>query len=361
VPFGISMGAAGLFIISDYSKTLIFGLLIILAIRSARDLYTFAWAYVAGTAVLCWMAIFLFNLSSMGSKAARLGRLYGWDANDVGVIMVIGLAMTLLTLQTSGRLGRIVSGGLLVAIGITVGRTGSRGAFLGVVAVGVALLFLLNSVSVLKRLALVGAAALALTLWAPPGYWDQMGTLVKPKEDYNWSATDGRKEVAMRGAKYMLAYPFFGLGINNFSKAECFESDKARNHIAGTGIRCTAPHNSYVQAGAELGIPGLVLWLMLLFGGVVGMLRLRRKLPAAWARGSPEERFLYLAPMYLAVAMLGFAVSATFVSFAWLDPVYYLGAMMAGLWVVARRRLAADSGSVGPQPRMPGWRHQQSK
>jgi O-antigen ligase len=137
----------------------------------------------------------------------------------------------------------------------------------------------------------------------------------------------------------MMTHPIFGIGINNFWRAECFESDKARSHIAGTGIKCSAAHNSYIQAGAELGIPGLVLWLVLIFGGIRGMLRLRRRLPPAWARGSPEDRFLYLAPLYLAVAMVGFAVSSFFVSFAWMDPVYYLAALMAGVYSVASRRL----------------------
>jgi hypothetical protein len=83
-----------------------------------------------------------------------------------------------------------------------------------------------------------------------------------------------------------------------------------------------------------------VLWIALIFG-VRGMLKLRRRLPPAWARGSPEDRFLYLAPLYLAVAMVGFAVSSFFVSFAWMDPVYYLAADGRRVFVVSRRLAAA--------------------
>jgi O-antigen ligase len=351
VPFSISIGAAGLFIITDYSKTLLFALLVVLAIRNVRDLYTFAWAYVAGTGVLIWMSIFLFHLSTQGSKAARLGRLYSWDGNDLGVILLVGLGLTLLTFQTSGRVGRIVSAVMLLGIGVTLGRTGSRGAFLGLIAVGIALLILLKSISVYKRVGFVVVTAAALVTFAPRGYWAQMGTIFKIKQDYNYTTTDGRKQVAMRGVNYMLDHPVFGLGIHNFSKAECFDSEKAREHIAGTGIRCTAPHNSYVEAGAELGIPGLLLWLLLIFGGIRSMLKLRTKLPASWARGSPEERFLYLAPLYLSISMIGFSVSSFFVGFAWLDPVYFLAAMMAGIFSVTKRQLSL---SVGHAPSAAG-------
>src|SRR5256886_14550022 len=85
----------------------------------------------------------------------------------------------------------------------------------------------------------------------------------------------------------MLDYPAFGIGINNFERAEGTISDKARRSFAGDPIRWVAPHNSFVQVGAELGLPGLILWSSLIVGGIVGMSRLRRRLPPAWRS---EER-----------------------------------------------------------------------
>ncbi len=67
VPFGISLGGSGLFIIEEYSKTLLFAVLVILAIRSVRDLYTFTWAYVVSTGILAWMSLFVFGLSKATS------------------------------------------------------------------------------------------------------------------------------------------------------------------------------------------------------------------------------------------------------------------------------------------------------
>ena len=337
--FGLSLGASATFIIASYSKVLLAALLLIAAIRQTRDLYTFVWAYVAGCGALAYLSIFVFGLSKTGSEAQRLSDMYTFDANDVGLVMLVGLPLTLLVMQTSKGMAKGVAAVILIGIGITIARTGSRGAFVGLLATGVALLLMLRTVAVWKRAAFVVVTTVTLLYAAPPGYWDQMSTILRPKEDYNWSAPDGRREVTKRGISYMLSYPFFGLGINNFFRAECIDpvSIKVRLHQASQGIRCTAPHNSYTQAGAELGIPGLILWIMLVFGGIHGLLKLRRTLPPAWRIGNPEQRFLYLSTMYFAVAMVGFAVSSFFVSFAWIDIIYTLTAFMAGLTVAVRQ------------------------
>jgi O-antigen ligase len=348
-PFGLSLGGSGRFILEDYSKVLVFAFLLVIAIRRTADLFTLVWAYVLSAGILVWMSMFVFGLQRGGGAAARLSNLYTFDANDVGLVLIVGLALTILTFQTSSRRGKVVSGVVLAGIGATIARTGSRGAFLGLLACGLVLLFALHSVSLVKRLGFVAVTIVALLIAAPEGYWEQMRTLTNPTADYNWDSKEGRKQVAARGIDYMLTHPIFGLGINNFWRAECIESEKARSHLIGTGIRCTPPHNSYVQAGAELGIPGLILWSSLVFGGIGWMVRLRRRVPKAWARGDPEERFLYLAPLYLMLAMIGFAVTSFFLTFAWEDIVYIIGALMTGLYISIRDKLRRK----GAQPASP--------
>jgi len=189
-----------------------------------------------------------------------------------------------------------------------------------------------------------------------------METMLQPKDDYNWTDTDGRKAVTKRGVAYMRRFPIFGLGISNFGKAECFLEEKGTNHIPGTGRRCTAPHNTWVQTGAELGFPGLAMWVVLTFGSVVGMIRLRRKLPNSWKQGTAEERFLYLATIYLAVAMISFIATSTFLTFAWSDIVYILAALIAGVYHSVGVKLKQDrygNMSVPSVPPPRGRRRQQ--
>ena len=192
-----------------------------------------------------------------------------------------------------------------------------------------------------KRLAVLAITGAALSIAAPPGYWRQMGTLLHITEDYNWHAEFGRKEATLRGLQYMLDHPVFGLGLGNFGRAEGTISEAARAWQPGMrGVPWRAPHNSYVQAGSELGVPGLVVWASLVLGGIIGMARLRRRVPRDWMHAGRDERFLYYAPGYLLLAMVGFAVTSAFVSFAWLDTIYILAALMTGLYVAvsAKRR-----------------------
>ncbi len=343
VPFGIALGQSARFIIESYSKVIVFGFLLIATVRGVRDLATFVWGYVIGCGFLAWLSLFVFGLVQ-SDEGYRLNDLYMFDANDVGCVMMIGMALSILLFQASRGHGRWIAATVLIAIGATIAKTGSRGAFVAAVMVGAYLLVVLTSVSIVKRIAFVAVVAAAVVITAPPGYWDRMVTVTDPTEDYNWTDVDGRVAVAKRGMGYMMQRPFFGVGISNFPTAEGTMSEKSRTHVAGTGIRWAAAHNSYVQIGAELGVPGLTLWVILIFGGIVQMHRLRSRLPKYWARGDPEERFLYVTAMYLPVALVGFAVSSFFVSFAYLDPIYILAALMAGLYVAVEAKLKALPG-----------------
>jgi O-antigen ligase len=341
VPFGISQGGAGRFMIDAYAKMILAAFLVAAAAPTARELFVFVWGYVASSAVLSCMSLFVFKLQSYNGYS-RLASMYSYDSNDAGLVLLVGLPLAILTLQTSRRFGKILSAITLATTGAAIARTGSRGALVGMAVVGVLFLLALRHISVFKRVGVLVAALVAMFVFAPPGYWTQMSTILSPKQDYNWTTQDGRKQIAIRGLGYMLEYPVFGLGISNFEKAECFLSDKAHDHVDGEPIRCTAPHNSWVQAGSELGIGGLVMWSVLLFGGVFSMRRLQRRLPAHWESGSREERFLYLAPGALSLSMIGFIITSTFLSFAWLDVVYTLAAYMVGLYAAVDHRMRRE-------------------
>jgi O-antigen ligase len=308
--------------------------------------------------------MFVFGLSGGGgSYVVRLNDLYMYDSNDLGVVIMPGLAMTLLLLGIARGKKRWFLLVVLLSIGATIARSGSRGGFLGFVAAGLAALVLANGVSVGRRVAALAAICVALVLGAPPGYWLQMRTIVKHEQDYNYSAVDGRKALIQRGLGYVQQYPLFGLGIDNFARAECTISPKIASLRINGPMRCTPPHNSYLQAGAELGVPGFLVWVSLVIGGIIAPLRLRRRLPKSWRRGTESERFIYGATSFFAVAMVGFAVTSFFVSFAYMDPLYLMAALLTGLYVAARVQRQEGGRSrdgtaletVSPSPSM-GWR-----
>jgi O-antigen ligase len=363
--FGISFGSAAHFILDSYVKTIVYAFLIALSIRGVRDLYTAVWAYVVSCGILVYFSLFVFGITrASGSYVARLDHLYTYDSNDLGVVVMVGLGLNLLLLSVAGGKQRWLLLLNLVGLLATIARSGSRGAFVGLIVVAAAALVFVKSVSMMKRVSILTAAVLALAVGAPAGYWKQMGTLLQPTEDYNYTTRDGRKAVSERGLGYIRMYPWFGLGINNFGRAECSISTKLQSLNRSGPIRCTPPHNSYIQAGAELGIPGLIVWASLVIGGIVGTLRMRRGLPVSWRRGSQSHRFMYAAATFFPLALIGFAVTSFFVSFAWMDPLYLMAAYISGWRIVLRaeiEKLPAGEAMIlasafGLVRTAPGWR-----
>ncbi len=241
-PLGISLGASAHFILDDFSKTLLLFFLLVAATRHARDLITFTWAFVLGCAFLVYLSLFVFQVSSFGGVGpARLWHLYMYDANDINSILVIGVGLVALLAQTGTGASRYAAIILMLGIGATTARSGSRGGFLGFVVVGAALLVTLNRVSLAKRVGFIGMIGVGLGLYAPPGYWDQMKTILTPKQDYNWFDEDGRRQLLNRGVGYMMEYPIGGLGVGNFQRAECTISSKAQNAMPDSRLTCSAP------------------------------------------------------------------------------------------------------------------------
>ena len=364
--FGISLGRSASFILNSYVKTIVFAMLIALAVRSVRDLYTFVWAYSISCGILAFFSMFVFGLTkASNSYVTRLGDMYTYDSNDLGVVLMVGIALTLLLLVVARGPRRFFLLANLACIAATIARSGSRGGFVGFVALCGAALVIVNSVSFARRITLLIAAVAALALGAPPGYWQQMGTVLEPTSDYNFSSLDGRKALLQRGLGYMADYPAFGLGIDNFMRAECTISPKIET-LGRTRRRCTPPHNSFIEAGAELGVPGLLVWCSILFSGVVAFLRLRGQLPRNWRYGNETERFLHGATTYFPLAIIGFAVTSFFVSFAWMDVLYFLTALMAGYYTALatyRSSSQTDGGATDRAFATPigGWRVRRSR
>ena len=363
--FGISLGATAQFILDSYAKTIVYAFLIALSIRGAHDLYTFVWAYVISCSILVYFSLFVFGITrTTGSYVARLDHLYTYDSNDLGVVVMIGLALTFSLLVVARGKQRWFLLLNLVGISATIARSGSRGGLLGLIVTAAAALVLVKNVSPMRRISFLVAAMLALAFAAPLGYWKQMGTLLQPKDDYNYSTRDGRKALVERGLGYMLKYPVFGLGMNNFRRAECTISPKLQTLDRTGPIRCTPPHNSYIEAGAELGVAGLIVWTSLVVGGIVAMLRNRRRLPQSWRWGTDSQRFLYGATTFFPLALVGFAVTSFFVSFAWMDPVYLMSAFICGWYVSVRGQIAGSNAPLatvtaltpGLQRGKSGWR-----
>jgi hypothetical protein len=91
------------------------------------------------------------------------------------------------------------------------------------------------------------------------------------------------------------------------------------------------------------------VWGALIVGSVGGLLKLRRRMPRSWAtEGTADQKFMYQATLYVPVAFLGFAVCATFVSFAWSDQSYVLPAIAMGIQKACEDELGLGATAARP-------------
>jgi O-antigen ligase len=131
-----------------------------------------------------------------------------------------------------------------------------------------------------------------------------------------------RIDLLYEGMDMIRAYPVLGVGVGQFV-------DHAYNGMTA--------HNSYVLAAAELGLPGSVLWMMLVYTSI--------KIPwAVMARPLPglDERFRPFA-LALVVAFAGFLVGIFFLSFCYKAVLFiYLGLSGALYGAVKRACPAFD-------------------
>jgi O-antigen ligase len=205
-----------------------------------------------------------------------------------------------------------------------------------------------------------GAAALGLAAMLVVGnqqYWEMMQSILHPTQDYNWAgkSQEGRMEVWKRGLSYMAARPLTGVGASGFFVAEGTLSQRAKEASwRGKGLKWSAPHNSFVQAGAELGVPGLLLFILLLWAAYRSA-RQRARAQAAPGRAPPSV----LLGQAFAASMVGYAVTAFFLSQAYAAFLYTLLGLAIAFELATPSGAAAESAPAAaparPLRRGGGW------
>jgi O-antigen ligase len=329
VAFALNQGVA-FHAWTDFVRTVVMGLVVAGSVRRVRDVERLMMVYYGVTVVYTMVVLSRFQLDTANW---RLGRLYYYDANDLATLIATAMPLGLYFVLAPRRLLlRVLAAAGLAVLAVGLIRSGSRGGFLALLAVTAFVLLGFTTVPARARLAgLVVILAVAFGA-ASDQYWTQMQTLVHPHEDYNLTSDAGRMKIWTRGLGYMAGRPVFGVGLLNFQVAEGTISPLARRQERGMGVRWGAAHNTFIQAGAELGIPGLLLFLGV-FATAVGSLR-RAARQALNAR--PPGRDVSRLAQTLLAALVGLVVGAFFLSLAYTDMLYTLVAFAIGLAKTAR-------------------------
>ena len=323
-PLGLYLGGSVRFLFDELYKVGLLFLLIAAAVRDARDVRRLLVVYVYGCGAL---GAYLLATSRESTG--------GYDPNDVAMVLASAVPPAIhLLIHVRRRIDRLP---LLFALSMSVVgvvMTGSRAGFVTLAAAIGFSLFFFRGIKKSWRIATVVGIVGLVGVVAGQAYWSEMSTLTSLGEDYNVTSFTGRKQIWLRGIGYMTAHPITGVGIDNFQAAE------GRNPVAqqrlrqGRGTKWSAAHSAWIQVGAELGLPGLIAFVLLFGVAAKRLYRIRRlgrrrDLPAG-AREVPA----------LAEALLGtlfaLAVGISFLSQAYGYAVWAVLGLALGLFKVAR-------------------------
>jgi putative inorganic carbon (HCO3(-)) transporter len=225
-----------------------------------------------------------------------------------------------LMLERRPRWERLFCLGCLVATlgGFTVAA--SRGGFLGL---AVALVFVIwHSRRRARNLAIMGVLLIPMII-APIS---PLHRLLHPSRSDEGS-TENREQVWKAGLRMIQAHPFLGVGVGNFKALSAYygDFDPKQSSLA---------HNTYIEIAAEMGLPGLLAFLAILFCSLrtLGRVRLHTRTGPA---------LLHQTALGLQAGLLGSSLAIFFSSLEYIKPfwlVIFLTMCMPSLVSYRRRK-----------------------
>jgi O-antigen ligase len=334
IPGALWPGGAFMELTDEFGKMAAMYVLLVAAIRGFRDVERIAFIYLMAVGIYAAVVLSRFGV---GGSQWRLGMLEYYDANDFATLAVIAVPLGVyFMVRPRPTWRRLVSAAAVVCLVVAFVWAGSRGGLLALLAMGGFLLLRYGAIHVRWRILAAALIALVFTATASDAYWEKMRTILQPKDDYNITTQEGRVQVWKRGLGYMQQHPLLGVGAGNFSTAEGTISPVARASVM-RGVKWSVAHNSYVQVAAELGVPGLILFLLMLSSTFRTLRAVQRvALPSRRGERSPPPAQLAQA---LAAALIAYMVGGFFLSLAYRDLLYVLLALAVGLGKVMRHLL----------------------
>lgn len=223
---------------------------------------------LVGLAVTCGavLAVFAVRSYARGEFLAGAGRIQGVvgglfsDPNDLaaGFAVLFPLAVGLALTRRGVARAMFMGTSVLLACGVF--ATFSRGGFLGLAA---AVAVLLLKLSRRSAMALLLGLPLAGMLWVaqPEAYRAHMASIFDDTNEPDDSSRAQRIALLRRGVYLATHHVVFGIGMGNFRHY----TDADKN-----------AHNSYLEIASELGVTGLVAFLVFLAAPIRRLRRMQR-------------------------------------------------------------------------------------
>lgn len=325
IPMSYWPGGSVSFLLEMYFKTLVIFLLLAHVIDSELRLRRVAWALVLMSVPLAVAGIDNY----LSGESVGGGRIFGYNApltanpNDLALTLNLILPVAIgLFLDTRRFLVKAV---LVTIIALSVGAivaTFSRSGFLTLVVIGAVYSWNLLWRGRAALFGIVVVIAMGAAPFLPGHYWDRLATITNIEADTSGSSQE-RWTDTVAAVKFVSQNPIVGAGIGQNMLA----MNEAR------GANWLKVHNVYLVYAVELGLPGLVLYLMLVGSS------LRSAGFAQRVGAHLEQSGLFHLAEAVRVSLIAFAVAALFHPSGYHFYFYLFAGLALAVRAIARARL----------------------
>ena len=340
VPLSLWPGGSVAFFFSIFFKALVVCWLLSRVVDTPDRLRTVYWilSLIAAPLAVSGIRSFFSGAFKHEELSHGLARISGYDAsltgnpNDLALMLNLILPLSIaLFLMVRGMGARCVLAALIGLDVVAIVATFSRAGFLSLAVIGVSYLVILFRRGRRNLAFLIIAAALAGSALLPSAYINRLSTITDIQADQTNSAQVRFRDY-LTAVKYVVRHPLMGAGIG----MNILALNDAR------GATWTKVHNVYLEYAVDLGLPGVGLFLMLLYAIAKSLRRALRR--AAAIAALADLHFLLEG---LGVSLAGFILSAFFYPDAYQFYFYYI----AGLTIAAIAIASSLSGRVLGQTR----------
>jgi O-antigen ligase len=321
-----------------FLKTVIIFILMVNLIDARQRIFSLWKLVVVCGAALGVGAIRSYMNGEFTDKGLRIEGLVGGmfeNANDLATALDILLPFAVALTLASKGLARLFFLGCAAVMTVGVLVTLSRGGFLGLIASGVVLLWKLGRGRRLKTILATGLICGILFAVLPGGYGARIATIFNNEQDQTGSA-QLRRELLERAASLAVNRSVVGLGMGNF-------------HIYS--IREKEAHNAYLEIAAELGVMGLIAYLIVIFAPWRSLRRIERQ---TRDMRSKSEQEMYWMSVSIQSAFIAYMICSFFASIQYLWYLYYTAAYAVALRQIYAAEEIKISSPENKAPSAPG-------
>jgi len=342
IPFSYWPGGSYGLLTDLYLKTLAIFLLIVNVVSTTDRLRKTAWALTLMTIPVAATGIqnFLSGVFVHGGVDEAVKRIIGYEApltqnpNDLALVLNLILPLTVaLLLTTHVPVARVCLLGVIGLQVVAIVVTFSRAGFLTL-----ATTFVVSTLTASGRLDRRWTWGLLILVivclpFLPADYVQHMFTITDIDSDPTGSA-QGRWEQQVAAVGYLATHPILGAGIG--------QNTLAMNEVLGPDWKVV--HNAYLEYAIDLGLPGLILFLLLFVGSVRSAGRAARL-----AAMRPGGHDLSVLANGIRVSLVAFSVAAFFSPVAYHFHFYYFaGLALASLGIAETAAIPAANEPPAP-------------